>query len=515
VSEKPSTWRSLGRAVTSWRLGSVTLLSFSSGLPLGLVLTSVPSWMQKEGIDIKTIGLVTAAQAPYAFKFLWSPLMDRFAPRWGRKRAWILFGQIALAAGTAGLALQAGHPVIAAIAALTLFVSFASATQDIAIDAYTVEVLKPEEQAWAVGARTAIYRAAYFIAGGLTVTLGPELGWGPVFVALALLYLPLAGVTLLAPEPEAPPKPPHSLREAIWSPMVGFFRHPRALEITAFILLYKFADNLASALVRPFLQEIGYAPVDVGVAMGTIGLIGTLVGTFIGGILTQTTGMGRALWVSGVLQALSNIGYVAIAEVGVSRPLMYVAMAVETSTSGMGAGALGVLLLRLTERRFSATQYALFSSLFALGRTFSGPPAGVMVDAMGWRDFFISTIAFAVPGMLLLQRFVPWRSREIPAPPAGEEAKIEAPLTPAGLAVRGLLGTAVGTIATYLFGAFLAALKGAKGSGTFDLAAALVKPLSPASTGDWIDLLVPPVAGIVAGLATAAYLAARRGIRAR
>jgi PAT family beta-lactamase induction signal transducer AmpG len=510
---KPSTRESLRRAFTSWRTGAVTLLSFSSGLPLGLVIYTVPYWMQQEGIDIKTIGLVTAAQIPYAFKFLWSPLMDRYAPPWGRKRAWILVGQALLVASVGAFALSAGGPTVALVALLTLLVSFASATQDIAVDAYAVEVLRPEERGLAVGARNALARAGMFT-GRILNTVGPKVGWAPAFGGVAALFVPLALVTWRAPEPDAPPAPPRSLREAVWEPFVGFFRHARALEIAAFLFLYKFADNLAGALVSPFLGQLGYDPVDIGVAQGTIGLFASIGGTLLGGILSTSMGLGRALWVFGILQAVSNLGYVAIAEVGVHRAVMYSAIAVEAGTTGMGTGAFGVLLLRLTQRRFSATQYALFSSIFALGRTFAGPPAGALVDAIGWRDFFLLTIPVALPGLLLLRRFVPARSRDIPeaveheGPPPAHGS----PVTVRGLAAWGVAGGIVGTAAAYVFSVLLGALRAMRASGTFDVGRAAATLFQPARAVDWVDVVAGPIVGVVTGFAVAAYLAARRGV---
>jgi len=280
------------------------------------------------------------------------------------------------------------------IGALTLAIAFASASQDIVIDAYAVEVLRPDEQGVAVGARIALYRAAMFIAGGLAISLAGLWSWPAVFVGLAAVYLPLMLVTRWAPASDADRSPPpSSLRDAVWEPFVGFLRVHRAIEILAFVVLYKLADNLAGALVRPFLVQVGFNDFDVGVATATIGLIATLAGTFLGGMLTTAFGLGHALWAFGALQILSNFGYVAVAAVGVYRPLMYAAMGFESLTTGMGTGAFSVLLLRMTQKRFSATQYALFSSLFALPRLLAGPVTGVMVDAIGWRDFFLFTMA--------------------------------------------------------------------------------------------------------------------------
>ena len=517
MADTPSTRPSLRRAFTSWRTGAVTLLSFPSGLPLGLVLYTIPYWMQQEGIDIKTIGLVTAAQIPYAFKFLWSPIVDRFAPRWGRKRAWIVAGQVMVALAVAAFATTSGHPSVSLIALLTLLVSFASATQDIAYDAYTVEVLRPEERGVAVGARNALARAGMFT-GRVLNSFGPKLGWAPSFGAIAASFLPFVVVTLRAPEPDVPPPPPRTLREAVWEPFVGFFRQSRALEIAAFLFFYKFADNLATALVSPFLGQLGYDPYDIGIAQGTIGIFATIAGTFLGGILTTSMGLGRALWVFGFLQAVSNLGYVAIAEVGVNRPVMYAAAAIEAGTSGMGTGAFGVFLLRLTQRRFSATQYALFSSIFALGRTFAGPPAGALVDAIGWRDFFLLTVPFAIPGLVLLQRFVPLRARDIPETVEHEGAPPGhgAPITLPRLAGAGATGAILGTALALAFAVLLLALKAMRGGkAPFDLGAAAVALFHPARAVDWVDVIAAPVAGLVIGFAVAAYLAARRGIARR
>lgn len=515
---KLTTSRSLRAAFSSWRLGSVSLLSFSSGLPLGLVLTAIPFWMQQEGIDIRSIGLVTLAQAPYAFKFLWSPLMDRFAPRRGRKRAWIAIGQLLLAASVAALAFWAGRPTMGAITVLTLLISFSSSTQDIAIDAYTVEVLRKEEQGAAVGARVALYRAAMYISGAVVVSVGPKIGWGLAFVLLGAVFLALLPVTAFAPEPEGVPPPPGSLRAAVWDPFVSFFRHPRALEIASFLFLYKFSNNVAEALVRPFLGELGFHPLEVGIATGTISLFANIGGTILGGLACTAWGVGRALWVFGVAQALAHGGYAVVAELGINRPAMYAAMGIEAGAIGLGTAAFNVLLLRITQKRFSATQYALFSSIFALNRTVAGPPAGVLIDALGWRDFFLLTIPMAIPGMLMLQRFVPWRSREIPEAVESDEggARVGAPMTVGALFRRGLYAAVVSAALFYLASAVLLALRAMHGGkAPFDLARAVELMLHPLRASDWLDLVGPPVAGIVIGFAWAAFLAARHGIAGR
>src|SRR3990172_7942878 len=229
MADSPSPWRVVWLAMRPRRTAAVSLLSFSSGLPLGLVWIAIPTWMAREGVDIKIIGLFTLAQAPWTFKFLWSPLMDRYAlpiPRLGRKLGWTLLAQLALLGLTLGLAGLGVHPdTVWLIGALTLAIAFASASQDIVIDAYAVEVLRPEEQGVAVGARIALYRAAMFIAGGLAISLAGLWSWPAVFVGLAALYLPLMLVCRLAPASDADRSPPpSSLRDAVWEPFVGFLR---------------------------------------------------------------------------------------------------------------------------------------------------------------------------------------------------------------------------------------------------------------------------------------------------
>src|SRR5688500_13211138 len=228
-----STWQSLLSLFRSWRLAAVSLQSFASGLPLGLVWIAVPTWMTQAGIDIKVVGLFTLAQAPWSFKFLWSPLMDRFPPPlFGRKRGWIFLSQLALLGFGLWLGFVSDQPqAVGVIGALALAIGLAAATQDIAIDAYAVEVLRKEEQGAAVGARTALYRAAMMVAGGGAIWVASKLSWQAVNIGLALLYVPLLFVTWRSPEPEALPSPPRSLREAVWGPFVGFLGQHRALEI--------------------------------------------------------------------------------------------------------------------------------------------------------------------------------------------------------------------------------------------------------------------------------------------
>ena len=515
---RPGTWASLRAAMTSWRTASVALLSFCSGLPLGLVWIAIPDWMRSIGVDLRVVGLITLAQAPWTFKFLWSPFMDRWVPPFlGRRRGWIALAQVALFATTLALAGAGAHPEAPwVIAALALGVAFTSATYDIAYDAYTVDVLRPEEQGPAVGAKIALYRAAMYLAGAIAITFAARWSWPAVLLVLAIAYLPFLLVTWRAPEPEEAVSAPRTLRAAVWEPFLGILGRHRALEILLFVLCYKLADNLAQALLRPFLVDMGYSAFDRGVALGTAGAIATSAGALLGGVLTTSLGLGRALWLFGFVQIFSNLGYVLVAESAVNRPLMYSAMGFESFTQGLGTGAFLVLLLRLTEKRFSATQYALLSSLFGVPRLLTGPVSGFAADAMGWTAFFWLTLLAGVPGLLLLSRFVPIGARE-PALTVESGRAAGAPLGAAALTVRGVAAGVAALAGGALLLAALAAIKSlrAEPGSEFDLATPLRSLLEPRAIGDWLGLAGLVAFAAVSGLFAAAVAAARRGMGGR
>jgi PAT family beta-lactamase induction signal transducer AmpG len=451
--------------------------------------------MRTIGVDIQVVGLLTLSQAPWTFKVLWSPLMDRYVPPfWGRRRGWMAVTQVALLAFGLMLAGVGHHPdSVWVVGALALALALASASQDIAIDAYAVEVLRKDEQGAASGARTAFYRAAYFISGGLSITMAARIGWPAVNVLLALVYLPLVFLTWRSPEPEVQAPPPRSLRDAIWQPFLSFLTRPRALEILSFVVLYKLADQLAQALTRPFLIDMGYSADQRGIALATIGLWGGIAGSFVGGWITTVAGLGHALWIFGFLQMFSNIGYYLLSTLGGPNvPAMYAATGFELLTSGLGTGAFAVLLLRLTEKRFSATQFALFTSLFALPRVLSGPVAGFAVAAFGWPRFFLATMIVGIPGLVMLNRFVPFGVRE---PDFEREAVPASPsLTRVNVRTGVIAGVALAVAAAVLLIVLDAMDVVRKTPGAaFDLGAALSRFVHPAGIAGWLQ-----VAGIVA-----------------
>ena len=532
--ERPLTMReSVVQALASWRTAAVSLLSFASGLPLGLVWIAIPDWMRSVGVDIRIVGLFTLAQAPWAYKMVWAPLMDRYTPPLlGRRRGWALVAQIVLSALILMLAGLGHHPDTPwVVLALTLALAFTAASQDIAIDAYTVEVLKKQEQGAVVGARIAFYRAAMYVAGGVSITLAGATSWPLANALMALLFLPMMLITWKAPPPPRTFAPPKTLREAVWHPFLGFLARHRALEILAFVLLYKIADNLAEGLLRPFLFDKGFSAFDRGISLATIGLLGIVGGTFIGGLWTNVMGLGRSLWFFGFLQIFSNLGYVILAgfPTGPDHPPdqlqtfgMYAALSFEKFTSGLGTGAFSVLLLRMTQKRFSATQYALFTSMFAIPRIVAGPIAGFAEHAYGWQWFFWGTILAGIPGLLMLQRFSPWGTREprfTVEPPRSLE-----PLPPRSLLLRGVGGGLATLIVAVPASAFLVALSTYKkareelekvgedlSQAVFDYGSAFASLIQPATARETLPLVGIVIFAAVIGLCAAAVAAARHG----
>jgi PAT family beta-lactamase induction signal transducer AmpG len=499
-------------AMRSTRTASVVLQSFASGLPLGLVWVAIPDWMRDIGVDIRVVGLITLAQAPWTFKVLWAPLMDRYVPPfWGRRRGWMAVTQVVLLVLGLLMAGVGQRPdAIWVVGALAMAIALAAASQDIAIDAYAVEVLRKDEQGAAAGARTAIYRAAYSLAGSAAISMAARLGWPMVNVLLALMYVPMLLITWKSPEPDVQAPPPQTLREAVWLPFLSFLTRPRALEILAFVVLYKLSDQLTQSLTRPFLIDMGYNADQRGIAVGLITLVTTMVGAVFGSWVTTLAGLGHALWIFGFLQLFSNLGYYVLSILGKPVSLaLYGATGFELLASGMGTGAFSVLLLRLTEKRFSATQYALFSSLFALPRVTAGPITGFAVNAVGWPNFFLSTLIIGLPGLLMLHRFAPFGVRE----PQFEHTGRPAATPTSGLLGPSMTAAAGLTIVAALLVALLDAMQAtrAKPPAAFDINAALWRLSHPADVGGWVQIGGILAFAVVGGL----FIAATRAKQAR
>jgi PAT family beta-lactamase induction signal transducer AmpG len=392
---------------------------FSSGLPLYLLLNLLPAWLRSEGVDLKTIGFFALIQFPYTWKFLWSPFLDRYAmPVLGRRRGWILLMQIGLlfAIGMlGGLSPRDGiGPVLWLAALLALF----SATQDIALDAYRRELLVEEELGLGNAVHVNAYRVAGLVPGSLSLILADLLPWSQVFWITAAFMLPGMLMVLLIREPAAVGVAPRTLREAVLEPFnefVGRAGVRGALLVLAFIFLYKLGDSLCTALATPFYLDMGFTKTDIGLIAKHAGLWPAVIGALLGGLWMVRIGINRALWLFGVVQLVSILGFAWLAWlgpqalIGVEQRLALAGViGLEALGVGLGTAAFVAFIARSTHPAYTATQFALFTSLAAVPRTFINASAGWLVEGLGWFSFFLLCTLLAVPGMLLLSRVAPW-----------------------------------------------------------------------------------------------------------
>lgn len=390
----------------SKRIALMLLLGFSSGLPLALTGATLQAWMAVEGVDLKTIGVFALVGLPYAVKFAWSPLMDRFVPPWlGRRRGWMVLSQLSLLCGIAAMSLSSPARLPLLVALIALFVAFASASQDIVIDAYRTDVLAENERG--VGAAVFVmgYRVAMLVSGAVALILSDRIGWQATYLVMAALMSVGLLSALWGGEPRQQAPPPQSLGEAVGGPWRDFFSRPGALALIALIILYKLGDAYAGGMTTAFLiKGIGFTATEVGTINKGLGLISLVMGALYGGALMVKFGLYRSLLLFGVLQMVSNLSFMVLAWAGKSFPLMIFAIAFENLCGGMGTAAFVALLMALCTQRYSATQYALLSSLAALGRILIAPSAGFLIERVGWAPFFLVTTLAALPGLWLLQR---------------------------------------------------------------------------------------------------------------
>ncbi len=440
------------RIVFTKRIQLLGLLSIPSGMPLGWVFTTFQVFLVDLGFKRSQIGLLSSVSLPWTLKFLWAPLIDRFALPWpGRRRSWViltqlglalLFGALAAFAWKALAAHAAGQPlgwVPLTAGLLALAVAFLAATQDIAYDAYAVEFLRPEEHGAAPGVRAIYYRLGMLLAGAVAVGLSDWLGWPLVFLFLGALFAACVPLVLACPEPEQPVVRARSLRQAVVEPFRTFFARGDALPIAFFLVTYKLGDNMAGTMVNPFLKDLCFSNAELGAAVKTIGIAASMVGSAAAAALTVRLGTGRALWIFGVAQALANLVYTgaalargapldaALCGAGLppldaaTRAWAYGAIAAEQAAQSMASVAQGALLLRICDRASAVTQFALLTSLFAVGRWAAGLPSGYLVESLGYPLFFaVCATAMAVPGFLFLQRLAPFGAREVAAAPASQ-----------------------------------------------------------------------------------------------
>lgn len=428
--------RSIEEVLLNKRMLICIFTGFSSGLPLYLLFNLVPAWLKTEGLNLKMIGALALVQFPYAWKFLWSPLLDRYTLPWlGRRRGWMALSHLALIGVIALLgSLSPGSPEqLNVIIVLLTGVAFLSASLDIVLDAFRRELLSEEELGLGNSIHVNAYRVASLVPGSLSLILSDHAPWSVVFAVTALFMAPGLLMTLSVSEPALRVVTPKSLRESVVEPFREFFSRngvKTACFILAFILFYKLGDSLCTALATPFYQEMGYSKTEIGIVAKNAGLWPSLVGALLGGLWMVQLGINRALWLFGVVQVLSIFGFawlawsasVQVGAVGSELPAwisllaaspqsltaLAIVVGLEAVGVGLGSAAFVAFIARTTHPSYTATQLALFTSLMAVPRTFLNATTGYWVEILGWTHFFLFCVVLAIPGMLLLVIVAPW-----------------------------------------------------------------------------------------------------------
>lgn len=386
---------------------------FSSGLPLYILISLLPAWLRSEGVDLKAIGLFSLISLPFTWKFIWAPLFDRYTPPLGRRRGWLLITQLALLFSIPAFGYLHAQLDIWTVAYLAAVVAFFSASQDIVLDAYRRELLPDIELGLGNVIHVNAYKIAGLVPGSLSLILADHLPWHSVFIITALFMLPGLIMTLLVQEPAVKAGAPKTLKQAVVEPFHEFIARNgirSALTILAFIFLYKLGDSMATALATPFYLDMGFSKTEIGLVAKNAGLWASVAGGILGGIWMIQLGINRALWLFGVVQMVAILGFAWLALVGHDVLVLALVIGFEAFGVGLGTAAFVAYIAQTTHPLYTATQFALFTSLAAVPRTVANAGTGFMVDRMGWFNFFIACFLLAIPGMLLLYKVAPWSS---------------------------------------------------------------------------------------------------------
>lgn len=406
------------------RIGLMLPLGFASGLPLALTSGTLQAWLTVAGVDLKTIGIFTLVGLPYSVKFLWAPVMDRVTLPWlGRRRGWMLLTDIAVACGLALMGLIGTESGPQWLGVIAVAVAFMSASLDIVFDAYRTDVLLPAERGFGAAVWVNGYRLALLMASAGALVLADHIGWRGTYMALAGLMAAGIVTILLSPNPPMAGVPPKSLTEAVGLPLRELFSRPGIYGLLSLIVLYKLGDAVAGSLQTAFfIGGLGFTAGEVGYVKG-LGIAATLIGALAGGMVMAKNGLARSLLFFGILQALSNLSFMLLAWIGKSYEALAASVVIENVTGGMGTAAFVALVMSLCDHRYTATQFALLSSLEALGRIFSGRPSAEAVSLLGWGWFFFLSFFLALPGCWLV-----WQYRRQLTLDAAESTASESPL---------------------------------------------------------------------------------------
>lgn len=408
--------QSFREAIVNRRMLICVFTGFTSGLPLYVLFQLVPGWLRVEGVGLAEIGFFALVQFPYTWKFLWSPVMDRFTlPFLGHRRGWMFIAQLALLISIGAMGFTKPDLSIWIVAYLAAAVAFFSASQDIVLDAYRRELLPDMELGLGNSIHVQAYRFSGLVPGALGFILADHFDWHIVFVIIAAFMLVGLVLTLVIDEAIAEPTPPQTMRDAVIEPFRDFIGRSGigpALLVLSFLFLYKLGDNMATALQSPFFIDIGFTLTQIGAISKTAGLIAANIGTIVGGLIMVKLSINRALWVFGFVQVVSILGFATLAAVGANPWLLGAVVAFEYLGVGLGAAALVAFMARTANPAFAATQLALFTALASVPRVFANAVTGVIVESVGWINFFLLCTMLAIPGMLLLFKVAPWNAED-------------------------------------------------------------------------------------------------------
>lgn len=428
-------------------MATILFLGFCSGIPLSLTGGTLQAWMTDEGMDLATIGRFALVGLPYTAKFLWSPFLDSVPPPfWGRRRGWAILTQFGLVGSILAMALLDPKTQLGELSLIAIVLAFFSASQDIVVDAFRTEIVSKEEMGAGAGIYVMGYRLAMLVSGAGALILADHLPWKMVYVCMAGVMALGTLAVLFAREPEASLEAISDQRswgERVTQPFLEFFGRSGAVEILLFVMIYKLSTMMATALTTTFLMKVGFSKTEIGAVTKVFGLIATIVGTLAGGALMTRLGTKRSLWIFGALQATAGLSFILISIVGYNTAMLTLVITVENFMMGLGVAALQGFMMAVCSRQFTATQFALLSSLTAVSRVVLVSQAGVLAEALGWTNYFLFSVLLAAPGLLLLIRYDSWLSLERHALTWRDRAQ-------GGLFVAGLLGIASEPLWTWL-----------------------------------------------------------------
>jgi MFS transporter, PAT family, beta-lactamase induction signal transducer AmpG len=423
---KPEQTKSPLRVFGQPKMATLLFLGFASGLPLFLTGTgkTLQAWMTTAHVSLTTIGWFSLAGLPYSLKFLWAPALDRYVPPFlGRRRGWLVITQVLLVIAIGAMSFHDPVTGLRMLAVNALLIALFSASQDIVGDAYRTDLLSMREMGAGASVWVLGYRIATLVTGSVALVLADRVSWPTVYLLLSALMLIGIVAAVLAPEPVLRESPPRTLTEAVVLPFREFFSRSgmfRGILVLVFIVLYKYSDSLAGSMTTPFLLKTGFTQEEIGVVLGGAGLIAIIVGSIAGGAVIARSGINRPLWIFAVIQALSNLTYYGLSLAGRNHSYMVFAVVIENFGLGLVSASLTAYLMTMCNKRFSATQFALLSSLMAASRDVLVAPGGKLAESLGWPSFFMITVAAGIPCLLLLPFIAPWKS-ELPIGAAEHE----------------------------------------------------------------------------------------------